>query len=167
MEVQRLQSTTLVVATTTVPVRCMVVMVNLMVVVAQVKVAGHMVVSITMVVESHSLMVVVDSHSLMVVVDSHSLMVALALISHSLMVVVKQAVAADKVARLLGIATPVVVVQVVLTSVVYVATVGVAVAEGLVALLCVSAVAELATLQLDAQMLPQNLHQWTKMTKSA
>ena len=103
------------------------------------------------------------------------------------MVVVKQVEAADvvlvvagatpKVTRLLGVATPVVVVQAtsvaisVATSVVEqgvtVVTVDVvAVAEGLVALLCVSDVVELATLQLDAQMLPPKLQQWTTRTRS-
>ena len=89
-----------------------------------------------MVVHSRSLMVVLDSHSLnslMVVVDAYNLR----------LVIVKQAVA-DKVASLLGIATPAAV-ALVPASVMAVASGGVAEAEELVGQSCVSAVAELDT----------------------
>ena len=145
-------------------------------------VAALMVVVPVMVVAS------VMSISLMVVVSlmSISLMVVVSVMSISLMVVasVNQVVelAAEvvlvvfgetlKVTRPLGVATPVAVVQatsmatsVVVEQVVTMVTADVAVAEEPVALLCVSAVVKMATLQLGAQMLPPKLQTWMKMTR--
>ena len=150
----------------------------------------NMVVSISLMVVA-CLMVVVPVMvvaCLMVVVSlmSISLMVVVSVMSISLMVVasVNQVVelAAEvvlvvfgetlKVTRPLGVATPVAVVQatsmatsVVVEQVVTMVTADVAVAEEPVALLCVSAVVKMATLQLGAQMLPPKLQTWMKMTR--